>query len=114
MHPYDNFKLSATGPTAAAVAAGVGGVGGAGGGLPPGVGGGAGVGGGGGGGLGHAGTAPVDERYEDRGYQYPLTDKQRPSFQEPVDDKEVRQKEFSVATGSGYITLNCYLPCIYF
>ena len=62
MHPYDNFKLS-----------GAGGVSG-----PT-------------GGLGIPGSA-ADERYEDRNYHYPLSDKQRQSFHEPVDDKEVRVK----------------------
>ena len=60
MHPYDNFKLAGSG------------------GVP-------------GAGLGGLSGVGVDERYEDRGgYQYPLTEKQRAGFQEPVDDKEVR------------------------
>ena len=61
MHPYDNFKLSGAG------------------GVPGPT-----------GGLGIPGSA-ADERYEDRNYHYPLSDKQRQSFQEPVDDKEVRE-----------------------
>jgi hypothetical protein len=40
------------------------------------------------GGLGIPGST-AEERYEDRNYQY---DKQRQSFHEPIDDKEVRSK----------------------